>query len=418
MRIAIFTETFSPDINGVVTVLQHLLRALHQCGAEVIVFTPGTQHPSEFAGFPIYGGPAKPSLWYADAMHSPLTADHYRILRDFKPDIIHIAQPLVGTTRAIWWARRLGVPLVISFHTNYARTSGFYDAQGLTWLVWFLTGESLRRADCVLVPSSYIETDLQAHGVHNTHIWRQGVEIERFHPRFANPDMRYRLSNGHPDDPLLLYVGRLAAEKRILWFQHVLEALPQVRIAIVGDGPQRAELEAAFDTPRVTLPGPMKGDDLSAAFASADCFVFPTSSFETFGLVTLEALASGVPVVASAVGGAPDVVQDGINGFTFAVDDLPAFVDAVQRVVLDDDLRARLTAAARPSVLDWTWQRGLQGVIQVYENLIAAPPFRWWRMPGAWAMIPGAMFMWQVSTNEWAYRRLLSTRHWFKSPSD
>ena len=207
------------------------------------------------------------------------------------------------------------------------------------------------------------------------------MDTVRFNPRHRSETWRLRLSGGCPESPLLLYVGRLATEKRVEWLRPVLDALPEARLAVVGDGPQRPTLEELFaDTPTV-FTGYLRGRDLAHAYASADLFVFPSAN-ETFGNVILEAMASGLPVVAPRSGGLVEHVINGENGFLFEPDDLADLINLVRWLVLDPTYIWRLGVTARAYAKSQTWEAVLDGLLDEYAALLRrrARSNRW---PGA-----------------------------------
>jgi sulfoquinovosyltransferase len=199
-----------------------------------------------------------------------------------------------------------------------------------------------------------MQTELQAQGIPRVEVWRKGIDTVRFHPHFTNTDMRMHMSQGHVDDLLLVYVGRLGAEKRLKDLKAVLERMPQARLCIVGKGPQEAELKDFFQGTKTYFTGQLSGDALSQAFASADVFCMPSDS-ETLGFVVLESMASGVPVIGAAAGGIPDLIQDGVNGFLVPPGDTDAFVDRLQQLS-DASFRKTMGIAARREAERWGWE--------------------------------------------------------------
>jgi glycosyltransferase involved in cell wall biosynthesis len=206
-------------------------------------------------------------------------------------------------------------------------------------------------------------------GVREVGLWKRGVDPERFDPRFRNAEMRYQLSSGHPEDIVLLYVGRLSSEKKIDQLRNVLQAVPNSRLAVVGDGPARDDLKAYFAGTNTTFMGYMKGEALSQAYASADIFVFP-SALETFGLVVVEAMAAGLPVVASRVGGVRDVVEEGRTGYTFDVGDTAALIDGIRQIASSRERIDHMGKAARAFAETQTWPAMMDEVIDLYARLI------------------------------------------------
>jgi glycosyltransferase involved in cell wall biosynthesis len=200
-------------------------------------------------------------------------------------------------------------------------------------------------------------------------LWKRGVDAEKFNPRFRNAEMRHKLSDGNPSDTLLLYVGRLSNEKQLDHLKPVLEQVPNTRLALVGDGPAREDLQMLFAGLPVNFVGYLRGEALSQAYASADMFVFP-SAMETFGLVVVEAMAAGLPVVASRVGGVRDVVTEGLNGFSYDSGDIPALVECVRRISADRARMAQMGLAARAFAETQSWDSMMDEVICHYHQLI------------------------------------------------
>ncbi|CAM9772984.1 unnamed protein product, partial [Hapterophycus canaliculatus] len=178
---------------------------------------------------------------------------------------------------------------------------------------------------------------------------------QRFNPKFATAEMRSRLSDGNPEDPLMIYVGRLGAEKRLRDLKGVLERNPDARLALVGTGPDSDALKEHFAGTKTVLTGVMTGEALSQAFASADVFVMPSDS-ETLGFVVLESMASGVPVVGADAGGIPDLIDDGKNGFLVPAGDEEAMADRVRTLLANKDLRRRMSQAGREETEKWSWE--------------------------------------------------------------
>jgi glycosyltransferase involved in cell wall biosynthesis len=237
-------------------------------------------------------------------------------------------------------------------------------------VLWHLHRLAYRQADVVLATSRHAVADLEAHGFGTVKLWRRGVDWEQFSPAFASDAMRRRMTDDQPGKTLLLSAGRLAPEKQVEQIRHVLDAVPGVHLAIVGDGPHRAALEQTYAGYPVTFMGYMSGDDLSAAYASADLFLFPSSSIETFGLVAAEAMASGVPVVASRVGGMPEIIESGVNGYLFPENDTAKMVEQARDLIEHPDKRRAFGERARQSISRLSWHAIMDELFALYTDLM------------------------------------------------
>lgn len=370
LRVALFTETFLPKVDGVVTILRLTLDYLRSIGAEAIVFAAG-ERVTSYAGYPVVSMPGVPAVIYPELTLSIPGERYLEQLRDFDPDVVHVVNPVMSGLRGMQFARKLDKPLVASFHTHLMEMARFYNFGMFEEFLWFLHRMAYRQADRVLATSERIVAQLEAQGFGDVELWRRGVDVERFSPSYADVAMRYRLSGGHPDKTLLISAGRLAPEKQVEQIVGVLDRVPNVHLAIVGDGPHRAKLESVFAGYPVTFVGYMRGEELSSAYASSDVFLFPSSSIETFGLVVAEAMASGLAVVASDVGGVPELIQHGENGYIFAENDVNGMVAAVEALTHAPH-RQQIAARAHASVQNRTWGHIMAELVATYEDVITA----------------------------------------------
>ena len=209
-------------------------------------------------------------------------------------------------------------------------------------------------------------------GVKRVRLWPQGVDARRFHPGKASMEWRERLSGGHPEDRLLLYVGRLAPEKGIERLKTILREVPGTRLAVVGDGPARGNLEREFSDALATFTGVLQGDDLAAAYASADVFLFPSTT-DTLGLAMLEAFASGLPVVAARSDPSSEIVLEGENGLLYEAGSRASLGDAVGRLVSDDGFREALSHRARETAEERDWASSTSALRGYYEEALGLP---------------------------------------------
>jgi glycosyltransferase involved in cell wall biosynthesis len=373
VRIAFFTETFLPKVDGIVTRLTKTLPHLVAAGDEVMVFCPEGA-PDNHAGAQVVGVPALPLPLYPElklALPRPAVSE---ALERFRPDLVHVVNPAVLGLGGIWLAKTRNLPLVASYHTHLPKYLEHYGMGMLEPLLWELLKAAHNQAELNLCTSTAMVDELAAKGIEHTALWQRGVDTELFRPELANPTMRARLHGGHSDTGnLLLYIGRLSAEKQIERIRPVLEALPQARLALVGDGPHRQQLERLFEGTATTFVGYLAGDELASAYASGDAFVFPSST-ETLGLVLLEAMAAGCPVVGANRGGIPDIVSDGINGCLYDPDQPASLVTAVQRLLGDGATRAKLRQAARLEAERWGWAGATAQLRAYYRQVLEQRP--------------------------------------------
>ena len=379
MRVALFSETFLPRADGIVTVLCRLLEQLAARRIESLLFTPRLGPVERHAATRVYSVrgfpfPASPDLRMA--LPGPQLR---RVLRDFAPQVAHFLHPSIFGLAAWLQARHAGLPTLVSWHLDYGQIArhwraGPFHAGAIAPGINLLTRVILNRADCALAPSRSAQQHLRRIGVTApVGLWRRGVDSERFHPRHADSAMRRRLAAAAPQDLLLLAVGRLSAEKGLEQLRPVLRAIPGAQLALVGEGPLRPRLEAHFAGLPVRFTGALSGRELSRAYASADLFVFP-SHVESFGLVLLEAMASGLPLVAARTGGAPELLREGHNGFSFAVGDQAGLLAGVQCLAADAELRRRMGRAARADAESRGWPAAMDELIARYERLALRRP--------------------------------------------
>lgn len=371
-RIVFFTEVFLPKVDGIVNTLCHLLKYLDQRGWSSLLIAPQGS-PGQYAGTQIVPVPAASLPFYPELRIAGPWWNLDDTLDRFRPDLVHVVNPISLGLSGLRYAKYRDLPLVASYHTDLA---GFATRWGFGFLSGaFWTGMRAihNQADLNLCPSFATRDELAAHGFSNLKLWSRGVNTHQFHPKMADPEWRRRLSEGEVDRPLLVYAGRLSKEKRIDWIEHVLKEYPQSRLAVIGDGPQRAFLEAKFKGYPVVFTGYLHGEELASAYASSDIFVFPAAN-ETFGNVILEAMASGLPVVAPASGGPLDFVRHGQTGFLFAPGDIGSFVRSTGELVLDRGLRERMGTAGRTASENREWAGVLEALEQEYENLVELKP--------------------------------------------
>ncbi|MQL90169.1 hypothetical protein Taro_022749 [Colocasia esculenta] len=362
-RIALFVEP-SPFsyVSGYKNRFQNFIKYLREMGDEVIVVTTHEGVPEEFYGAKVIGSWSFPCPWYRKVPLSlALSPRIISQVAKFKPDIIHASSPGVMVFGALIIAKLLCVPLVMSYHTHVPIYIPRYTFSWLVKPMWMIIKFLHRAADLTLVPSAAIGRDLQAYHVaaaNRIRLWNKGVDSNSFHPCYRDHEMRVRLSGGEPERPLIVHVGRLGAEKSLDFLKKVMDRLPNARIAFIGDGPYREELERMFIGMPAVFTGMLHGEELSRAYASGDIFVMPSES-ETLGLVVLEAMSSGLPVVAARAGGIPEIIpenQEGTTGFLFAPGDLDDCVSKLERLITDEEFRETMGKEARAEMEKYDWR--------------------------------------------------------------
>lgn len=346
---AIVTESFLPQVNGVTTSVLKLCEQLGGRGHQVLVIAPGAG-PSEWAGAMVVRVPSVPVPGYATHRVAYPWPGLASTLRAFDPDLVHLASPAVLGAQATAAAGRMSVPTVAVYQTDLAAYAARYRAPATSRAVWRWLRWVHARAARTLAPSAQAVSELTLRGVPRVHLWPRGVDLERFHPNRRQARTRAMLAD--PGEIVVGYVGRLAAEKQVELLTGVQD-LAGARLVIVGDGPLRTELQRRL--PRALFLGQLGGAELSSVVASLDLFAH-TGPHETFCQAAQEALASGVPVVAPAAGGLLDLVHDGVNGRLYPPGSADGLRHAVGALVSAPPERLRLARAARPSVTGRSWE--------------------------------------------------------------
>jgi sulfoquinovosyltransferase len=357
-------------------------RTLPRVPAEAFVDPPATYAGAKVLGAPSFGCP----LYWRVPLSFGATRKVLSELTAFKPDVIHVTSPGVMLFAAWAYARLLDVPLVMSYHTHVPEYLTRYHLGWLKGACWSFLRAVHSRAHVTMTVSASLAKELVQQGASHggaTFAWRKAVDTEAFHPAKRSMQARARLLQPQPGSkaaaaaagdvdpaaPLLIYVGRLAAEKKVESLHPLLASLPRnVRLALVGDGPERQALEELFEGDEVTrgrvhFVGALTGEALWSAFASADVAVMPSET-ETLGNVVLEAMASGVPVVAVAAGGIPDIItQPGDNGFLYPPGRMDTAASQVARLLASPELRGKVTNSARLEAEKWGWGPATQAIL-------------------------------------------------------
>jgi glycosyltransferase involved in cell wall biosynthesis len=373
LRIAYVTETYPPELNGVSLTVERTVRYLRGRGHIVELIRP--RQPGEGA---LDAGDELRTAGYAIPVYRELRFGLSRVaplvsrFRRTAPDLVHLATPGPLAWAALAAARALDIPATSDFRTNFHQYSRYYGMSALATPVLGLLRRFHNLTQRTFVPTRASARELAAAGFHNLTTVGRGVDTQHFTRAARSEALRREWDAGAA--PVLLMVGRLAAEKNVELglraFEQARLAAPSLRLVVVGDGPARARLEAAY--PHARFVGVQRGAALAAHYASADLFLFPSLS-DTFGNVVMEALASSLPVVAFAVAAAAEHVQDGVAGRLVAPNDEAAFIAAVAALALPGAVSEPLRAAALAAARRATWPEVLARFEARLEDTVHAP---------------------------------------------
>jgi phosphatidylinositol alpha 1,6-mannosyltransferase len=371
MRIAIITESFPPDVNGVAHCVVRVAENLVRKGHHVLVIAPESARAASGTDahfpYPVERVPSVPLPGYPTFRIGLPTPKTRRAIARHRTEVVHLASPVALGAWGSRVAKAMNLPTVAVYQTdlpNYARAyrlGAFTEAFAWRWL------RDIHNASArTLAPSTVTAADLIEHGMERVWLWGRGVDTERFNP--ARRDERLRADLAPGGEVIVGYVGRLAAEKRVDLLASVA-GLPGVRLVVTGGGPMEEELRQAL--PSAVFLGTRHGEDLARIYASLDVFVH-TGPFETFGQTIQEAAASGLPVIAPAAGGPLDLVAEGVTGCLVPPGDEDALVGAVGQLVSDRVLRSAMGEAARRRVLTRSWPALVDELLGHYAAILGA----------------------------------------------
>lgn len=371
MKVAIIAESFLPEMNGVTHSLLKVLQHLEARGDQVLVIAPSTLEnaPPTVEGAAIRRLPAVPLAGYRNIRVAIGGVARVKsLLAEFDPDVVHLASPFVLGWRAIRAAAALGIPSVAVYQTDVPGYAARYGMPFLENWAWQRVKQIHCAATKTLVPSSDSLQKLQRHGIPRMELWRRGVDTQRFHPDKRSAEFRDTVA---PQGQRIIgFVGRLALEKQVEDLA-ALAGIPGTRLVVVGDGPQREVLESLL--PNAYFTGFLTGDELAVAMASFDLFVHP-GELETFCQTIQEAMASGVPVVATGRGGPVDLVDSSRTGWLYAPGNLAQMRDYAIDLIGDDAKRAAFAAAAFQQVQGRSWHVVCEQLMNLYTEAIAEHP--------------------------------------------
>ncbi|MDF2959923.1 MAG: group 1 glycosyl transferase [Paenibacillus sp.] len=375
MRVALFTDTFLPDVNGVAKTLGRWVQFLQSRGVECKVFAPHSHTAEEAGASRVERFYSIPFLLYPEcrmAIPNPIQVN--KTLKAFSPDLIHVATPFNLGLTGLHYAKKHNIPLVASYHTHFDQYLHYYKLQWMEPMLWKYMLWFHQECQKIYVPSQSALLYLQEKGLKPLEIWSRGVETDRFHP-IVNRAQVWKEYGIDPNRFIILFVGRLAPEKSVDVLLQTFLSLPgkirsDARLVIAGDGPlYRPLLEQYGEQPDITFTGFRQGKELSQLYAAADVFLFPSAT-ETFGNVVLEAMASGTAVIGAAAGGVKDIVRHNQNGILCAPGNIAEFVNAVELVYHNEGHRLDISKAGRDYSLHQSWEQIFSRLYDSYLSVL------------------------------------------------
>ncbi|BEV01122.1 glycosyltransferase family 1 protein [Novosphingobium olei] len=372
LRVALFSGNYNVTVDGANRALNRLVGYLLRQGAQVRVYAPTVANPAfeptgDLVSVPSFAIPGRAEYRLPSALSPRVRRD----LAAFAPQVVHVSSPDIAAHRAVSWARRRGLPILASVHTRFDTYPRYYNMAWLEPALTALLRRFYRRCDALVAPSESFAQVLRDQRMnYDIDIWSRGVDRDVFNP--GRRDLSWRRSLGLADDDVVIgFLGRLVMEKGLDVFSDAIDQLSRRGIAhkvlVIGEGPARDWFTARL--PDAVFAGFQGGADLGRAVASMDV-LFNPSITETFGNVTLEAMACGVPVVAAAATGSQSLVDDHISGRLITPGAVRQFAEALRCYVEDADLRTAHGAAGEARSLEFSWDRINQAVADTYLRLI------------------------------------------------
>ena len=377
LRIALFSGNYNMVRDGANQALNRLVGYVLSKGAQVRVYSPTIDEPAfpptgDLVSIPSVPIPGRSEFRFPLSLTASIRED----LARFKPNVLHVSSPDVVSHRAVTWAREHGIPVLASVHTRFETYPRYYGLGFTEPLVEAILRRFYRRCDALVAPSpSMVEVLKQQRMSFDVSIWSRGVDRTIFGPDKRDPAWRRELGFAE-DDVVIAFLGRLVMEKGLDKFTETMRLLRERgaphKVLVIGEGPARKWFEDNLGEEACFI-GFRSGAALGQALASAD-LLFNPSITETFGNVTLEAMASGLPVVAAGATGTTSLVQDGVSGTLIVPegDVSPAYADAIARYIADPGLRAQHGAAGEQRSRDFSWDAINQAVADVYLRLVEA----------------------------------------------
>ncbi|MBO9575439.1 MAG: glycosyltransferase family 1 protein [Sphingobium sp.] len=373
LRIALFSGNYNYVRDGANQALNTLMASVLAAGAQVRVYSPTTDTPAfepvgDLVSVPSWRMPGGRGEY---RLGKGLSAEIETDLKRFAPNIVHASAPDILGHSAVRWAKRNGLPAIASHHTRFETYPRYYGIGFTEPLLVWLQKRFYNKFDHIMVPSNSVGELLKSWGVHPPiGTWARGIDHNRFNP--GRRDNAWRRSLGIGDGEVAVgFLGRLVLEKGLDVFSEVVGTLKKRgvphRVLVIGEGPARQWF--AERVPEAVFTGFQAGDDLGRAVAGMDVFFMPSVT-ESFGNVTCEAMAAGVPVVAARATGNVDLVEDGVTGFIVEPKDIAGYAEAIERLIMDPALRTAAGKAGHARVQGYDWEQVNAAMIAAYLSLL------------------------------------------------
>lgn len=367
MRIAIVTETFYPATDGICTRLANFVVGLRDLGHQVIVISPDLGI-KDYQGIPVYTIDSINLPLYGTRKWGKPSRQVKGILQAFKPDVIHAVNPISLAVAGIYYGNQLGIPVMASYHTHLPEYLDHYRLGLLKPALWDYIRYWHQQVDLNITVSEALKLELENQNIPVKGVIPRGISIDQRDPKFFDESLYKQLTFNELGNKLLVYVGRLAAEKDLHHLRRIFDYRDDICLAFVGDGPQREELEAIFRGTKTTFLGFKRGEDLAKCFATGDAFIFPSTS-ETFGLVISEAMASGQAVIAAASQPTLEQIEPFVTGLVYESGNTAQMMKMIN--YLDDrDMMDKLGHQARLEAEQYTWDKATQRLLGFYQETI------------------------------------------------
>lgn len=373
IKVAIFTGNYNHIRDGVSLTLNRLVSFLLGNNVDVLIFAPTIDEPALDHAGTLIAVPSKKLPGRPEYRVSTGLPDQQRVtLGEYNPDLIHIATPDILGFKALKWALKHKKPVVSSFHTHFSSYLKYYNIGFLEPILWKYLSWFYNHCEQVYVPSKSMADILKEYSIKSDlKIWARGIDTELYNPSKKDEEWRERMGF-EPSDIIITYVSRLVWEKNPELFADVVKRLQskykQVKALVVGDGPALKGLKEMF--PNAVYTGFLKGDDLAASYANSDIFFFPSDT-ETFGNVTLEAMASGLPCVVADATGSKSLVEHEENGYVIPVENREEFYRSIEKLVTDSTARHRMGISSLEKSKQYTWSAINNRLLTFYKEVLS-----------------------------------------------